>query len=146
MQNLFRKVSDTGMFLIRLQSDLPLWFIHSMYTKKTQKFEKGTRIYKHRKRMTKNFMYLILPLSAVGPRVLLESSLWKVRNIVRKNDSQFHLGGESDNLDVDVVKGYKNVLMLWKLNLVIASHKYFFLGDGLSLFVSIVLSEIEGQL
>ena len=34
MQYLFRKVRDTGMFLKRFQSDLPLWYIDSMYTKK----------------------------------------------------------------------------------------------------------------
>ena len=34
MESLFRKVCDTGMFLIRFQSDLPLWYIDSMYTKK----------------------------------------------------------------------------------------------------------------
>ena len=34
MQYLFRKVGDTGMSLIRFQSNLPLWYIDSMYTKK----------------------------------------------------------------------------------------------------------------
>ena len=36
--------------------------------------------------------------------------------------------------------------MLWQLNLLIVLHKYFFLHALLSIFVSIVLSEIEGQL
>jgi len=36
--------------------------------------------------------------------------------------------------------------MLWKLNLVIfVQHIYFFLNAWLSIFVSMVLSEIEGQ-
>ena len=60
--------------------------------------------------------------------------------------ANFTWAGKSDNGDVDVVKEYKNVL-LWKLNLVwIAPHKYFFLHAWLSIFVLIVLSEIEGQL
>ena len=61
--------------------------------------------------------------------------------------ANFTWAGESDNGDVDVVKEYKNVSLLWKLNLVWSGpHKYFFVHAWLSIFVSIVLSEIEGQL
>ena len=34
MQYLFRKVGETGMFLIRFQSDLLPWYIDSMHNKK----------------------------------------------------------------------------------------------------------------
>ena len=72
MQYLFRTVGDTGMFLIRFQIDSLLWYIDSMYTKERDKDIQT------QKDNQKTLIYLLFPLSAVGPGVLLGYSLWKV--------------------------------------------------------------------
>ena len=41
--------------ILKLQSDSLLLYVYSMYTKKTQKLEKRTKIYKYKKTIRRNF-------------------------------------------------------------------------------------------
>ena len=76
---LFSFFQTTGVSLkwltlfLKLQSDLLLRYVYSMYPKKKRQFEKRTRIFRHKERVRKNF---VLPvISSIRCRSL--SSSWK---------------------------------------------------------------------
>ena len=79
-----KRILKTTALIFESQSGPLLWYVHSMYIKKTQKFGNEQGFINRKEESERTLMYLLFPLSGIDPRVHLGNSLWKVSNVVAK--------------------------------------------------------------